>query len=357
MSKSRKKNSSTNQEQMQDPATNEVENTGNYLRTLRLGKGLSIQDVTEATRISATNLNAIEDENFSALPANTFTRGLLSIYADFLGANAEAIVTKFMADRGGSPSQKRRSKQKQSGKILSPKRLAEPTQISSVTMAGILFMIIAVSFTGYCVYTSWNPFSFLLKDNRAIQSVMQSVFPEKEAAQDAPTQKEVTVPAEVPPLQTTTPPQPALENAEIPVILPAETIMESEEPTVEQGAVIIVGYEELIIEPGAEIAVEPEEPVSEQETEALEPNYTVTIRFLEDTSIELTGDDGETIVEEFKSGDVKMWSTDSSLAVTFSQPDSAEILVNDSAVTFPEPQHGMYTLQIPHDIAELQPDE
>jgi len=78
MNKAGKKNISNNKEKKQEPVTNEVENTGNYLRTLRMSKGLSIKDVTEATRISATNLNAIEDENFSVLPANTFTRGLLN---------------------------------------------------------------------------------------------------------------------------------------------------------------------------------------------------------------------------------------------------------------------------------------
>ena len=186
MSKTGRKNISNNKENIQKPVTSEVENTGNYLRTLRMSKGLSIKDVTEATRISETNLNAIEDENFSALPANTFTRGLLNIYADFLGANKETVVTKFMEERENSSTQKRRSRPKQSGKILSPRRLAEPSQISSMTMAGVLFLVIVVSFTGYCVYNSWNPFSFLMKENRTIQSVMKNIFPEKKPDQDSP---------------------------------------------------------------------------------------------------------------------------------------------------------------------------
>ncbi len=302
MNKTKRKNISSNKEKEQEPVTNEVEDTGNYLRTLRMGKGLSIKDVSKTTRISETNLNAIEDENFSALPANTFTRGLLNIYADFLGANKEAVVTKFMEKRGDNSSQKRRSRQKQSGKILSPKRLAEPSQVSSMTMAGVLFLIIVISFTGYCVYTSWNPFSFLMKENRNMQSVMKNVFSEEKTAQNSPEQEN---------------------TEESSILLPAAT-------------------------------ADPEEAVDEQNPEILAPKYTLTIRFLKDTSIELAKDDDEIFIEEFESGDVQSWSAESSLTVTFSQPDSAEILVNDSSVDFPESQDGIYTMQIPHDTTNQQ---
>ena len=325
MNKTGRRNISNNKEKKQDPVTNEVENTGNYLRTLRMGKGLSIKDVTQATRISETNLNAIEDENFSALPANTFTRGLLNIYADFLGANKEAVVTKFMEERGDSSSQKRRSRQKQSGKILSPKRLAEPSQVSSVTMAGVLFLVIVISFTGYCVYTSWNPFSFLMKDNGGIQSVMKNVFPGEKPAQNSPAQENTI--------------QVPIENQLV------ETIPLTQEITEESS----------ILPP--EATADPEEPVDEQNSEILAPKYTLTIRFLKDTSIELAKDDNEIFTEEFESGDVQSWSAESSLTVTFSQPDSAEILINESSVDFPETQDGIYTIQIPHDITELQQDE
>ena len=322
MSKTGKKNISNNKEKKQEPVTSEVENTGNYLRTLRMSKGLSIKDVTDATRISQTNLNAIEDENFSALPANTFTRGLLNIYADFLGANKETVVTKFMEEREDRSTQKHRSRPKQSGKILSPKHLAEPSQISSMTMAGVLFLVIVISFTGYCVYTSWNPFSFLMKENRDIQSVMQNVFPEEKSEQDSPTLENVIkVPVENLPIEQISAPQEITEDSSI---IPPEAI------------------------------VEPEETIDKQNTETLAPKYTLTIRFLKDTSIELAKENDETFAEDFESGDVQSWSAESSLTVTFSEPDSAEILVNDASVAFPESQDGIYTMQIPHDTTNQQ---
>lgn len=295
MSKSGKDNIRSQKDQPLEPETTDVENPGNYLRTLRLGKGLSIQEVSETTRVSESNLKAIEDMDFATLPAYTFTRGLLNIYANFLGADAEKIVTKFMEEREVGSTQKHRSRQNYSHKILTPKRLAEPAQISSMTMAGILFLFIAASFVGYSMYTSWNPFSILMKQNRDMPSEITSVFPEEKPAPDFSVREE------------------------IPLI--------------------------------------PAEPGSLQESEVLETKYAVTIRFLQDTGIELTLDDGETIREEFKAGDLQSWSADAFLTLTFAKPDSAEILVNDAAVAFPEAQDGRYTLQIPRDAAERQQDE
>jgi hypothetical protein len=197
-----------------------------------------------------------------------------------------------------------------------------------MTMAGVLLLIIIVSFTGYCVYTSWNPFSFLVKKNENIQSVMNSVFPGEKSAQTLPPQDEVIIiPAEQAPPEPAAPVQPALKIDKFFSLSPDETTVESEEP---------------VVEGKADIA---------------ETKYTVKIHFLKDTNIELTKDDDETLAQEFKTGDVQSWPVGSSLTLKFSQPDSAEILVNNSAVTFPAAQDGTYTLQIPRDIAELQPDE
>ena len=141
----------------------EFENAGKYLRKLRTDKGLSTKEISEITRISDVNLNAIESQEFESLPADTFTRGFITIYADFLGADTPWIVARFMEERESSRSSEKKSRVKQSRKILTAKTLAEPSQVSSITMAGILLVIIIVLFTGFCLYTSWNPFSFLSK--------------------------------------------------------------------------------------------------------------------------------------------------------------------------------------------------
>lgn len=326
MSKSEKKTGSK-----KEPERSDIENTGNYLRTLRLGKGLSIHDVSEATRISQTNLNAIEDQDFASLPASTFTRGLLNIYVKFLDAeNAETIVTKFMEERESSAIQKRRSRQTTpSRKLMSPKRLAEPAQMSSMTMAGILLLFIVVSFIGYCLYTSWNPFGMLMQKDGDMRSIMESVFHEEKQVTDFPADEEITMVSEKQaPLEPLTPLQPSQETEKKPSMPPGET---TAQPAVELN--------------------------SEQKTAARETKYTLTIHFLQDTAIELTKDNDETVVKQFRAGDLQSWSAEDSITMTFTKADSAEIQINNVAVPFPEARDGHYTLRIPQDAAEQLPQD
>lgn len=175
MNKSGEKNEGKLDEVQQEKP--EFEHTGQYLRKLRTDKELTIKDVTDTTRISEVNLNAIEAQDFPTLPADTFTRGLLTIYAEFLGVDPAKVVPQFMQERDASKSGGKRTRTKQPRKILAPKTLAEPSQVSSMTTAFILLIVIVVLFTVFCLYTSWNPFSFLADEQSEFQSIMMSVIP------------------------------------------------------------------------------------------------------------------------------------------------------------------------------------
>lgn len=180
MSKSGKKYE-TRQDELQ-PENPEFENTGQYLRKLRTEKGLTIKDVSNATRISEVNLNAIEAQDFQTLPADTFTRGFLTLYAKFLGVDPVRIVQQFMKERdAGKTGHKRPRPVKQPRKLLTPKTLAEPSHFSSMTAAVILLVIIVVLFTAFCLYTSWNPFSFMVsgkkKSFHSLMTGLEQSFP------------------------------------------------------------------------------------------------------------------------------------------------------------------------------------
>lgn len=193
MSKTGKKDiGKQNKAQQEQP---EFENTGQYLKKLRTEKGLSTKEVTDTTRISETNLKAIEAQDFSTLPADTFTRGLLSLYAEFLGVDPARIVSQFMEERDASRASNKRVRVRQTTKILAPKTLAEPSHVSSMTMAGTLLVVIIVLFTGFCLYTSWNPFSFLTQKTESFQSVIMSVLPGHKTEESQP-EPSATTPAE-----------------------------------------------------------------------------------------------------------------------------------------------------------------
>ncbi len=136
---------------------------GVRLRNLRKQSGQTIQEISDATHISPTNLTAVEAENFEQLPADTFTRGLVGIYADYLGLEGRETAREFIRERDRNRPRSRKNRLGKKSHCLSPKKLAEPSHISSATVAGILLLLIVVSVTAFCLYTGWNPFTYFLE--------------------------------------------------------------------------------------------------------------------------------------------------------------------------------------------------
>lgn len=65
------------------------------LKALREAKGLSLQDIYESTRISVTNLKAIENGQYQLLPAPVFARTFIRSYARVIGAESEILLAAY----------------------------------------------------------------------------------------------------------------------------------------------------------------------------------------------------------------------------------------------------------------------
>ena len=135
---------------------------GVRLQILREHKGLSIQEVSEETHISSSNLKAIEGDNYEQLPADTFIRGLVAIYGNFLGVDGAEAARSFLRERDQSQPGRKKNRPGRVGQSLSPKRLAEPSHVSSAAIATCLLLLIVVSFAAFCLYTGWSPFTYFL---------------------------------------------------------------------------------------------------------------------------------------------------------------------------------------------------
>ena len=61
----------------------------------RSGKGLSVADIAAQLRYSAKQIEALEDDDYSRLPATTFVRGMIRGYAKVLGTQAAPILQAF----------------------------------------------------------------------------------------------------------------------------------------------------------------------------------------------------------------------------------------------------------------------
>jgi len=68
---------------------------GHYLQSIRLEKGISLDEVSKETRIRLENLLLIEKEDHENLPAQIFVKGFLRSYANAIGADDKEAVGRY----------------------------------------------------------------------------------------------------------------------------------------------------------------------------------------------------------------------------------------------------------------------
>jgi hypothetical protein len=68
---------------------------GNSLREARHRQQLDLSEVEQATKIRARYLRALEEEAFDVLPAQTYVKGFLRTYADWLGLDGQLYVDEY----------------------------------------------------------------------------------------------------------------------------------------------------------------------------------------------------------------------------------------------------------------------
>ena len=68
---------------------------GTSLREARYRQHLELTEVEQATKIRARYLRALEEETFDVLPAQTYVKGFLRTYADYLGLDGQLYVDEY----------------------------------------------------------------------------------------------------------------------------------------------------------------------------------------------------------------------------------------------------------------------
>src|SRR3954465_5776236 len=86
---------------------------GTSLREARLRKQVDIPQAEQGTKIRAKYLRALAHEHFAGLPAQTYVKGFLRSYAEYLGLDGQLYVdeynSRFVAGGEEAPSRPRRS--------------------------------------------------------------------------------------------------------------------------------------------------------------------------------------------------------------------------------------------------------
>ena len=76
---------------------------GDYLRALRLGKQASLEEMARATRVGSNQLESLEADRFTDLPAPVFVKGFIRAYCHFLGQPDDEALRRYREVLGEQP--------------------------------------------------------------------------------------------------------------------------------------------------------------------------------------------------------------------------------------------------------------
>jgi cytoskeletal protein RodZ len=113
---------------------------------------LSLDDINANIHIRTDYLSALEKGSFDRLPSPVQAKGMLTIYAEFLNLDVDAILLEFAEGLQKQRAEKNNAprKVKQSAKTLSPTRLRLKNFFS------VDLLVIATLFIGFAAFVVWG---------------------------------------------------------------------------------------------------------------------------------------------------------------------------------------------------------
>ncbi|MEW6363005.1 MAG: RodZ domain-containing protein [Acidobacteriota bacterium] len=118
------------------------ESFGQRLKRERELRGVAIDEIAQATKISSRMLDALESNRFDLLPGGVFNRGFIRAYARYLGLNEEDVVNDYLdAIQKSAPETAQVPAQPPSP---APSKPVPPVLIVGVVAAGVLIAIALV---------------------------------------------------------------------------------------------------------------------------------------------------------------------------------------------------------------------
>jgi cytoskeletal protein RodZ len=134
-----------------------VGSLGETLRQARLDRGVSLLDAEQDTHIRRRYLEALENEDYGALPAVVYTRGFIRTYARYLGLDSEATLDLYAP---GRVREERPALRSATPQLSAP----QPVSLRLFTIAaGVLLALFLLSY----LWTQYSQFAESLSQQEA----------------------------------------------------------------------------------------------------------------------------------------------------------------------------------------------
>jgi cytoskeleton protein RodZ len=114
---------------------------GDRLRREREMRGITLDEITESTKISRRHLEALEGEHFDQLPGGVFNKGFVRAYARFLGIDGDQAVADYAAASNEQPEPEDKFPleiHEQPKRNLNPRRSYLPLAFAIAALVGVL---------------------------------------------------------------------------------------------------------------------------------------------------------------------------------------------------------------------------
>jgi cytoskeletal protein RodZ len=114
---------------------------GDRLRREREMRGITLDEITESTKISRRHLEALEGEHFDQLPGGVFNKGFVRAYARFLGIDGDQAVADYAAASNEQPEPEDKFPleiHEQPDRDLNPRRSYLPLAFAIAALVGVL---------------------------------------------------------------------------------------------------------------------------------------------------------------------------------------------------------------------------
>ena len=114
---------------------------GDRLRREREMRGITLDEITESTKISRRHLEALEGEHFDQLPGGVFNKGFVKAYARFLGIDEDQAVADYSAAAHEQPEPEDKFPleiHEEPNRELNPRRSKLPLAFAVAALVGVL---------------------------------------------------------------------------------------------------------------------------------------------------------------------------------------------------------------------------
>lgn len=135
---------------------------GEEIRRERELREITLREISEATKISMRYLDALERNDFRHLPGGVFNKGFVRAYAQFIGADAEALVNSYLLEEQNQEARANQAQRETTRRLAAPAaardREASPKPRKAVVLAVLALLVAGGVLLGILLWRGKWPF-------------------------------------------------------------------------------------------------------------------------------------------------------------------------------------------------------